>query len=100
MDGIVPIIYIILFLGSVFSLVLSVVQGYFRYKGAGSNSLNHKKLLVSKANFIWTMIIFSLLMLSKDTIIGYGPLMYIIPIQFIIASLIYIGSRNKWKKGT
>lgn len=94
MDGIVPIVYIVLFLGAVFSLGLFVLQGYFWYRGTGSNTLVNKKLFVSKVNLICTVIILLLTMFSKKTIIGYGPLLYVIPIQFIIASLIYIGLRK------
>ncbi len=41
------------------------------------------------------MIICSITIYSKDTIIGYGPLLYIIPFQFIIAFLVYVGLRKK-----
>lgn len=80
MDGIVPYIYVFMALGITISFVLTIsLSLYTKRKQISSKNV----LLLAKANVILGVILISLTYLSRETIIGYSPLIYITPIQFI-----------------
>jgi len=93
MDGAVPQIYIGLVVGVFISLSLSIMQLWLSWKGGDTN----KKLIISKRNLICSGTLFIITVYFSGTIIGYGPLVYIVPIQLLIVLIVYIklGWKNK-----
>ena len=94
MDGAVPHIYITLVLGVGVSLILTLAQLWFVLTNKKTYEFQRKKLNVSKYNIYLASFLLATFIYFHTTIIGYGPLRYVIPVQFLFVLLIYIRTKK------
>jgi hypothetical protein len=83
MDGIVPFIYIILSVGALLSFCRSMYQ---LYRVKFTQKLNYQIASINgKGNLAFSFVLLVLWGFAKDTIIGDGLLLYIVPLVFLIS---------------
>lgn len=77
MDGAVPIIYIVLVIGILVSFFMSAQVMYIHLTAEKNNQTNSESK--AKRSLIISTALLMLWVIAKDTIIGYGPLLYLVP---------------------
>ena len=87
MDGVVPIIYIVLALGLLVSSLMSVRIIYICLNGKEKIQTNTG--LMVKRNLMISVVLILLLVIAKDTIIGYGPFIYLVPGIFALSIFVW-----------
>lgn len=84
MDGIVPYIYIFIFVGVVISFLIFIGLSVYAFKRRSVGNVSGFALFVGKTNFIFGILLLFVTFISRNTIIGYGPLVYIVPSLFFL----------------
>ena len=95
MDGAVPQVYIGLILGVFISFCLSIRQLWLAWKGDGSDVIRNEKQVLSKRNLICSGALLFITIYVSGTIIGQGPLIHVVLVQFLMVLLVYIKIRMK-----
>lgn len=93
MDGSIPIIYISLVIGSFISFCLLIAQSWLKFSRPDDKK---KALTFSKSNLILTSSLTLVFLYFKSSIIGYGALTFILPIELLLVLLLYIKPRYKY----
>ena len=93
MDGAVPIIYIVLAIGVLVSCFMSV-RVIYTCLNAKENSHTNAEL-IAKRNLIISVFLLLLWVIAKDTVIGHGPLLYLMPGIFALSIFVWWLARHE-----
>jgi len=91
MDGIVPILYLLILLGALVSGVLSLILAIkFCVKKVKNQNTNKSEITTSIVNLVVASLASLLVLLGQNSVIGVSPLIYILPIIFVISLVVMI----------
>ena len=93
MDGIVPCLYLAISFGVAASLILSLASLILSLRGREIRGGNSSRL--ARANLVIASAVTIIFLASINTIIGYGFLVYLVPLQAISSLAIYLYGRRR-----
>ena len=98
MDGSVPLIYAGLVLSIFVSCILILYSILILITKRGESRISKYLYAIIRANLIFNIILLPVVLLSAQTIIGYGPLPYIFYTVLAISTLIFFVAKSRYEE--
>lgn len=95
MDGIVPILFLMIAVTCFISVLSGFVIGAITFFAPGK--IGKKSVFFASLNLIIVGIANAIMLSSIDTIIGYSPFVFVTPLLFIISGYIWVQCMKPYK---